>query len=107
MTIKFRFNGVQEDGMKLVRCWYWLNNDGSLGISARDYKSFGPEMRAAFKVRNESDLMTDYFDNDRVTVAPEHPLYKAALAGYAAWQAHRAKVSAKREARWAVAKVAA
>lgn len=46
-------------------------------ISARDYADLPRDM---FKVKNDTDLYTDYFDSDSATVTPAHPLYKYARA---------------------------
>lgn len=52
---------------------------------------------------NNSDSQTDYFDKGHVTLTESSPLYVAALAraelNEAKWEAHRAKVEAKRKAR--------
>ena len=73
-SIRFFWNGIKVNGGKLIRCYYFTD---SVTISARDYADLPRDM---FKVKNETDLYTDYFDSDRATVTPEHPLYKYARA---------------------------
>lgn len=75
-SIRFFWNGIKVNGGKLIRCFYFTDSE-SVTISARDYADLPRDM---FKVKNETDLYTDYFDSDRATVTPEHPLYKYARA---------------------------
>lgn len=77
-SIKFFYNGIKVNGGKLIRCFYFTDSKSdSVTISARDYDDLPRDM---FKVKNETDLYTDYFDKDSATVTPEHPLYKYARA---------------------------
>lgn len=73
-TIKFFYNGIKVNGGKLIRCFYFTDSKSdSVTISARDYADLPRDM---FKVKNETDLYTDYFDSDSATLTPAHPLYK-------------------------------
>lgn len=73
-SIRFFYNGIKVNGGKLIRCFYFTDSkNGSVTISARDYADLPRDM---FKVKNDTDLYTDYFDSDSATVTPEHPLYK-------------------------------
>ena len=73
-SIRFFYNGIKVNGGKLIRCFYFTDSEnGSVTISARDYADLPRDM---FKVKNDTDLYTDYFDSDSATVTPEHPLYK-------------------------------
>lgn len=73
-SIKFFYNGIKVNGGKLIRCFYFTDSKSdSVTISARDYADLPRDM---FKVKNDTDLYTDYFDSDSATVTPEHPLYK-------------------------------
>lgn len=77
-SIKFFYNGIKVNGGKLIRCFYFTDSKSdSVTISARDYDDLPRDM---FKVKNETDLYTDYFDNDSATITPAHPLYKYARA---------------------------
>lgn len=71
--IKIYYNGLKINGGKLRKCFYIINGD-SITICANDYGSEIPT--DLFDVTNETDLYTDYFDTDRATVDPSHPLYK-------------------------------
>lgn len=81
-TLKFFYNGIKGSDKKLQRCFYSageLRNfpTGTIAIYGRGYESFSAEVRAAFTVENNSDGMTDYFENDHIRVMPNHPLYAA------------------------------
>lgn len=99
--LKFYWNGIKENGGKLQRAHYsrgGLANhpEGTITIYARDYGPFSAEVRQAFKVENDTDIMTDYFDKDTIRVEPAHPLYQQVKTAHDAQRAH----SAKREAKW-------
>lgn len=94
---RFYWNGLKDDkGAKLQKAYYSAGEyrgmpDGTITIYARDYNRFSDKVRAAFAVQNDSDIQTDYFDNDRIRVIPAHPLYPQVQAALAAQEAHRAK----------------
>ena len=72
--LKFFYNGIKADDGKLQRCWYsdaeLCNHPvGTITIYARG--SFSKEVCGEFIVENESDMMTDYFENDRIRVEPD------------------------------------
>ena len=75
--IKFYYNGLKIDGGELLKVYYYINpkQPDSVTISARDYKNLP---RDIFNVENETDLYTDYFDNDSTKLTPDHPLFKYA-----------------------------
>lgn len=104
-NLKFFWNGIKDNGGKgkLQRCFYSsgaLANApaGTITIYGRDYKRFSDGIRAAFTVTNDSDSMTDYFEDDRIRVQPDHPLYKAVQAAMEKESDHNAKRYAKRAA---------
>ena len=87
-SIRFYYNGLRVNGeRKLTRCCYTLDNrcDGAecVTIYATGYDDLP---RDVFPVINESDSYTDYFEHDRATLFPDHPLYK--FARYAAMKAN-------------------
>ncbi len=94
----FYWNGIKDaKGQKLQPCWYSGGQPGDeITIYARDYTHFSPTVRACFRVENNSDLMTDYFEQDRIRVIPEHPLYAKVREALEAQNAHREKMGAKR-----------
>lgn len=82
MTIKLMKHYV-TDGETKARVWYNKGNyvDGFPGVTiyAKDY---GNKLSAYFpgKVKNESEIMTDYFDTDSVRLGPGDENYEVALA---------------------------
>lgn len=75
--LRIYWNGIKIDGGKLIRCGYSIDNNvdhhTSVTIYARDYADLPRDL---FQVVNNSDIMTDYFEDDRADLTPEHPLYK-------------------------------
>ena len=81
-SIKFYYNGLRLNGEKsLLKCSYYLG-ENSVTIYANGYSHLPRDL---FEVVNESDIYTDYFEDDRATLGPDHPLYK--YARYAAAKA--------------------
>lgn len=74
--IRIYYNGIKIDGGEIIRCFYSLDNNKdhapSVSIHARGYKDLPRDL---LPVKNETDLYTDYFDNDHAYITPEHPLY--------------------------------
>jgi len=91
MKVKFLYNGIKVDG-KLYRAWYWKATsrnmpEGTITIHAKDYISFPdiPGLRAI----NNTDLMTDYFEKDRIHVTPQNPWHPQVLEAYQKAQERR------------------
>lgn len=86
--VKIYWNGIKIDGGKLIKCGYSMDNNAdnapSVSIYARDYVSLPRDL---FEVKNDSDIYTDYFENDHAYLTPEHPLYK-----YFRYAAAKAKI---------------
>lgn len=101
----FYWNGIKDDKRgALQKAWYSSGAlhsfpAGTITIYGRDYTGFSAKVRACFKVENDTDTMTDYFDKDTIRVIPSHPLYEQVRAAMLAQDAHREKASAKRAAR--------
>ena len=109
--LKFYWNGIKENGGDLQGAYYWghaINGypSGTISISAKGYRSFSAEIRAAFDVTNNSDIYTDYFEKDKIRVTPSHPLYPQVKAAFDAYEARQDRMAAKRAAKRA-AQVAA
>lgn len=100
-NLKFYYNGIKEDGGKLQPCSYNLGNyvnlpEETITIYNREYTRFSQGIRDAFKVENDSDIMTDYFEKDRIRVAPTHPLYQQVKEAMQKAEVH----NKKRSDRW-------
>lgn len=98
----FYWNGIKDaKGAKLQKAWYSdIGPSGSvtgkyppntISITARDYARFSDKVGACFAIKNDSDMMVDYFDYDRIYVIPSHPLYPKVKAAMEAREAHYAK----------------
>lgn len=101
METRFMYNGIKQDG-KLYKAYYSGGKlhgfpDETITIYGRRYRDLPAVPGLA--VENDSDTMTDYFENDRVRVTPDNPHYPAVLAAYEKQQAHKARVAEKRKAR--------
>jgi hypothetical protein len=89
----FFWNGIKDQrGAKLQGAHYSMGKltnytDGTITIYARGYSSFSDKVCECFSVENDSDSMVDYFEKDSIRVIPQHPLYAAVKAAYAAQQA--------------------
>lgn len=99
--IRFMYNGLKIAG-KLYKASYSKGSytelsglpEGTLTIYAKDYSRF-PRIED-FEYHNETDSQTDYFDNDKIRIRPDHPLYEKASQGYLKQVAHSEKVNARR-----------
>lgn len=79
--IKFQKYYVTNGEIK-ARIFYSISSRAdkreAINLYAKDYDSrLGKIFTNEYK--NESDLMTDYFDQGHVTLFSDHPLYPAAL----------------------------
>lgn len=94
MEVKFMWNGIKVDGV-LHKCWYSESLPaGTITIYGKNYRPL-PQVDG-LTVDNDSDLWTDYFENDRIRVTPENPFYSAVKAALVKLHEHDAKRSAKR-----------
>lgn len=91
-SIKFFYNGLRLNGSRsLVRVGYSLDLDAqTVTIYARSGETLPREL---FTVENDTDLYTDYFDDDRAELTPAHPLYK--FAAYAAARADLRRLNSR------------
>jgi len=92
--MKFQAHGIKtseglEKAFYMISCRH--NGEKFIRVCADSYKSFSKEIREAFKVRNDSDSMTDYFDKDDFEVTREHPLFQDVVEGFRKKLAFRLK----------------
>lgn len=100
--LKFFWNGIKGSDGKLWRRFFsdgaLLNHPtGTLTIYSKEYSRCPKEINAAFNVENDSDIMTDYFEKDRIRVMPSHPLYSNVLLARKDYERHIAKKEEKRQ----------
>lgn len=111
MALKFVWNGIKGSDGKLQPASYsdgrLINYPaGTLTIYAKNYRRFSAEVAEAFTIENNSDGMSDYFEEDHIRVLPDHSLYDAVKAAVDAQTAHFDRMQAKRTARWAARRAA-
>lgn len=84
--IQFLKNAIKSDGKK-SRVYYSKGSytkesklpKGTITIYAKDYG----HLPNALKPQNESDIMTDYFEKDRVRIKPSSKYYQKVNKAYA------------------------
>lgn len=75
-SIRFYYNGIKVNGGDLIKCHYSADENGAT-IYASGYGDSLPG--SLFDVRNDTDIMTDYFDKDSAHLSADHPLFKYAF----------------------------
>lgn len=106
MEVKFMWNGIKVDG-KLYRAHYSLGNytmnsgipEKTITIYGKDYIDL-PQIKG-LNIENDSDIMTDYFENDRIRVTPDSIHYQAVYKAYEKQNEHFEKRFAKKYGRTA------
>ena len=95
---KFMWNGIYVDGI-LYRCRYSKGNlinypESTITIYAKEYKPL-PKIDG-LNIKNDSDMMTDYSEKDRVYVTKENKHYNQVLNACILARAHYDKLFAKK-----------
>ena len=95
--LKFYWNGIKGTDGTLQLCSYSEGPfcsypDGSIAVYGKRYRDFSSEVRAAFTVVNNTEIQSDYCENDRIYVEPTHPLYAYVRAALEKHKAHCAKI---------------
>lgn len=83
--IRFYYNGIRVNNGELIKCGYSNYNPDEIVIYARRCNQLPKDY---FTVENDTDIYTDYFDNDRAILTINHPLYKYAKAAFTSAQLH-------------------
>ena len=76
--VKFLKKGLKFNG-EYFSAWYSSaknNVNGNATVYLRDYKRLPQEAHSYFNVENESDSQTDYFETDRIRIAPNSPYFQ-------------------------------
>lgn len=102
--LKFMYNGIKLDG-QLYKGWYSKGTytersgipEGTITIYARDYKRF-PQIEG-LEIKNESDSMTDYFEEDKIRVYPTNKFYSEVHKAYEKQEERMKKQKEKRMAK--------
>ena len=106
MVVKFMWNGIKVDGV-LYRAHYSAGPytaqsglpEGTITVYAKDYAAL-PQIDG-LTIINDSDIMTDYFENDRMRILPDNKWYSDAKAAYEKQNEHYEKRFAKKYGRTA------
>jgi hypothetical protein len=87
--VRFFFNGIKVNGGQLQKAHLslierWTKTNGEeinthVVLYARNYRHFSPEVGQLFTVENNTELQSDYFEEDRIRIPLGHPLFSAAL----------------------------
>jgi hypothetical protein len=101
MEVKFMWNGIKVDG-ELYRAHYFAGTytkecgvpEGTITVFAKGYKGF-PQIEG-LQIKNDSDIMTDYFETDRIRITPDNKYYNAAKAAFEKINEHNKKRFEKR-----------
>ena len=77
MKIKLLKKGIRVDGKYYPVFYSSFKNsiNGNATIYSRSYERFPAEIADLFKLENESDSMTDYFEKDRLRVKPDNSYF--------------------------------
>ena len=95
-TVKFFWNGLKVNG-EFHKCYYSSGPytaasglpEGTITMYAANYKRIPriPELN----IENETDIMIDYFESDRIRILPSSPLYNEAKKALRAHEIHSEK----------------
>ena len=82
--IKFLETAIKDSNNKRFKVRYSLGElinypEGTITIYEKDYERFSQEIRDTFKVENNTDSQSDYFETDTIRVLPTHPRYSEIL----------------------------
>lgn len=102
--IKFLPHAIKYDG-KREKVHYWKGGytkesgfpEETITVCARGYGNCLPR---ELSPKNETDLMTDYFDTDTARVTPSSPYYKDVLKALKKKEEHNAKIMARRKLKY-------
>jgi hypothetical protein len=99
--VEFLWNAVKVDGVKVL-CSYSAGTyvnlpEGTITIYGKRYVSL--PVVDGLEVKNDSDMQSDYHENDRIRVLPGTRFYDAVLAALKKQEAHNAKIWEKKMAR--------
>ena len=94
--IKFMYNGIKINGKLIKGFWSKGNyrNGAIFCVYARGY--FTPELKEFFKVENDTDIMTDYFETDSIYFSEKDKYIKEVENAYLQQEIKNAKRAIKR-----------
>lgn len=77
MKIRLLKKGIKIDGLYFPVFYSSSkgNCNGNATIYIKSYKSLPAEAYKALNVENNTDMITDYFERDRIRISPSHELF--------------------------------
>jgi hypothetical protein len=95
MSKTFYYNGVKDSDGKLVKAHYsdaMLVHypEGTITIYVRSILDHFPQLEG-LTAENDTELLTDYFDSDKVRITPDNPWYPEVAAALQQQKNKRAK----------------
>ena len=95
--VKFMYNGVKVNNA-LYKAYYSLGNlinqPETITIYSKNYSRL--PVIEGLTTQNDTDITTDYFENDRIRVIPNNPNYKSVYEAYLKQEEHILKKNNKR-----------
>ena len=105
-NIKFFYNGLKVGNGKLQKAHYsfqapWYDNSktykpAEITIYGKHYVDFSKEVAEIFEIQNNTDMMTDYFEQDRIRVSPMNIMFKQVAEAYVKQEQKRIARATKR-----------
>ena len=100
-NIKFFYNGLKVDNGKLQKAHYSFQQScdsvkAEITIYGKHYVDFSKEVSEIFEVQNDTDMMTDYFEQDRIRVSPMNIMFKQVAEAYVKQEQKRIARATKR-----------
>lgn len=85
--LKFYYNGIKSsDKEGLQKCFYsfrkLINGEKCIKIYGRERIRFSKEIREAFEIKNESDMQTDYGEDDSIYIFKSNPYFYQVADAY-------------------------
>ena len=78
MEIKFLKKGIRVNG-DYYACHYSPsrnNINGNATVYLRGYKRLPQEAHSFLKIENDTEIITDYIEKDRIRIAPTSPYFE-------------------------------
>ena len=89
MNIKFMYNGIKIDGKLYGGHWSFGSNIVDKDCITFYSKGYERMPNFGMPIENNSDIMTDYFEEDRLRFMPSSPYYLQAMESFNMQQVKR------------------
>lgn len=100
-NIKFVWNGIKINGEFFKCSYYGGPYTAASGLPADAITMYAENCKsiprvAGLTIENDTDIMTDYFETDRIRILPGSPFYQEAKKAMVAHEIHYTKMQVKR-----------